>query len=57
MPQGEALAWVGWETEDFLEGMVLGLDSMGKEKGIGGYGSGGTSPPPSLPPASVCWHI
>lgn len=57
MHQGEALAWVGWETEDFLEGMVLGLDSMGKEKGIGGYGSGGTSPPPSLPPASVCWHI
>ena len=45
---GETLAWVGW---------VLGLQSMGREKGIWGHGSEGASPPPSVPPAFVCWHI
>ena len=40
MHGGETLAWVGWGTEDFLDGVVLGLQSVGREKGIWGHGSG-----------------
>lgn len=54
---GETLAWVGWGTGDFLEGVVLGLQSIGREKGLWGHGSEGASPPPSVPPAFVCWHV
>lgn len=54
---GETLAWVGWGTEDFLEGVVLGLQNMGREEGIWGHGSERASPPPSAPPAFVCWHV